>query len=193
MEETNVILCIKIVRNQEGLTLSQSHYIEKMIKRFNHYDCVRASTLFDFSTKLTTNNGDSILQLEFSRLIGCLMYAMICAIHDVAFAIRKLSRYTSNLCHMHWHEIRRVLNYFKITINYSISYYRYPSSKRIYMDVVKIIPQLMGGFLCLNVVQFLRDQRNKYASQIPPCLWNLWYQITNVVLDSIIGVEAPPW
>lgn len=31
MDEANVILGVKIVRDKEGITLSQSHYIEKIL------------------------------------------------------------------------------------------------------------------------------------------------------------------
>lgn len=49
--EANVILSIKIVRDQESIKLSQSHSIEKVLKKFNHYDCVPTSTTFDPSMK----------------------------------------------------------------------------------------------------------------------------------------------
>ncbi|GJY12545.1 hypothetical protein Tco_0381854 [Tanacetum coccineum] len=42
------------------------------------------------------NNGQAVSQLEYSRVIGCLLYAMTCIRPDIAFAIGKLSRYTSN-------------------------------------------------------------------------------------------------
>ncbi|GAA0181507.1 transmembrane signal receptor [Lithospermum erythrorhizon] len=35
----DVILGIKITRSSNGLTLSQSHYIENVLKKFNSYDC----------------------------------------------------------------------------------------------------------------------------------------------------------
>lgn len=38
--EAEVILGIKIIRNSEGITLSQSHYIlRKYFKKFNHFEC----------------------------------------------------------------------------------------------------------------------------------------------------------
>ncbi|GKE16168.1 hypothetical protein Tco_1423745, partial [Tanacetum coccineum] len=49
------------------------------------------------SEKLVPNNGQAVSQLEYSRVIGCLMYAMTCTRPDIAFAVGKLSRYTSNL------------------------------------------------------------------------------------------------
>ncbi|GKB39574.1 zinc finger, CCHC-type containing protein [Tanacetum coccineum] len=67
MGEANVILGIRIKHESNGITISQSHYIEK-----------------------------DVSQLDYSRVIGCLMYAMTCIRPDIAFALGKLSRYTSN-------------------------------------------------------------------------------------------------
>nr|GEZ30429.1 zinc finger, CCHC-type [Tanacetum cinerariifolium] len=46
----------------------------------------------DKSKKLMSNNGQAVSQLEYSRVIGCLMYAMTCTGHDIAFVVGKLSR-----------------------------------------------------------------------------------------------------
>ncbi|GJY29354.1 zinc finger, CCHC-type containing protein, partial [Tanacetum coccineum] len=45
------------------------------------------STPMDTSEKLMPNNGKTISQLEYSRVSGCLMYAMTCTRHDIAFAV----------------------------------------------------------------------------------------------------------
>ena len=39
MREADVILGVKIIRNNDGISLSQSHYIEKLLGRFNYKDC----------------------------------------------------------------------------------------------------------------------------------------------------------
>ncbi|GKG04224.1 hypothetical protein Tco_0314611, partial [Tanacetum coccineum] len=46
----------------------------------------------DTSEKLMPNNGHAISQLEYSRVIDCLMYAMTCTRPDIAFVVGKLSR-----------------------------------------------------------------------------------------------------
>nr|GEV83510.1 zinc finger, CCHC-type [Tanacetum cinerariifolium] len=53
------------------------------------------STPMDTSEKLMPNNGQAVSQLEYSRVIGCLMYVMTCTRPDIAFVVGKLSRYTS--------------------------------------------------------------------------------------------------
>ncbi|KAL5788667.1 hypothetical protein ACOSP7_005616 [Xanthoceras sorbifolium] len=56
---------------------------------------------------LSKNKGESISQLEYSRVIGSLMYLMSCTRPDIAYAVSKLSRYTSNPGADHWKSIVR--------------------------------------------------------------------------------------
>ncbi|GJX26545.1 zinc finger, CCHC-type containing protein [Tanacetum coccineum] len=96
MGEADVILGIRIKHKSNGITISLSHYIEKVLKKFNYFDCTPVSTPMDTSEKLMPNKGKVVSQLESSRMIGCFMYAMTCIRPDIAFAVGKLSRYTSN-------------------------------------------------------------------------------------------------
>jgi len=102
MGEADVILSIKIIRNNDGMRLSQSHYIEKVLGRFNYKDCSPMATPFDPTYKLTRNSGRPIAQLEYAQVIGCLMYAMTSVRLDIALTVGKLSRYTSNSSKFHW-------------------------------------------------------------------------------------------
>ncbi|GJZ42229.1 hypothetical protein Tco_0589115 [Tanacetum coccineum] len=56
----------------------------------------------DASEKLMPNNGQAISQLEYSRVLGCLMYAMTCKRPNASFVVGKLSRYNSNPSTQHW-------------------------------------------------------------------------------------------
>ncbi|GJS51917.1 zinc finger, CCHC-type containing protein [Tanacetum coccineum] len=96
IEEVDVILGIRIKHKSNGIAISQSHYIEKVLKKFNYFDCTLVSTHMDISEKLMPNNGQVVSQLECSKVIGCLMYTMTYTRPDIAFAVGKLSRYTSN-------------------------------------------------------------------------------------------------
>nr|GEY45985.1 zinc finger, CCHC-type [Tanacetum cinerariifolium] len=96
MGEEDVILGIRIKHERNGIAISQSHYVEKNLKKFNYFDCTLFSTLMDTCEKLMSNKGQVVSQLKYSRVIGCLMYAMTCTRLDIAFVVGKLSRYTSN-------------------------------------------------------------------------------------------------
>ncbi|GJY12266.1 zinc finger, CCHC-type containing protein [Tanacetum coccineum] len=102
--------------------------------KFNYFDCTSVSTPMDTSEKLVPNNGHVVSQLEYSRVIKCLMYAMTCTRPDIAFAVGKLSRYTSNHGTQHWQAIQRVLKYLTKTMDYSLTYTGYPSVLEGYID-----------------------------------------------------------
>ncbi|GJZ99874.1 zinc finger, CCHC-type containing protein [Tanacetum coccineum] len=96
MGEADVILSIRIRYESNGIAISRSHYIEKVLNKFNYFDCTPVSTPMNTSEKLMPNNGQDVSQLEYSRVIGCMMYGMTCTRPNIAFAVGKLSRYTSN-------------------------------------------------------------------------------------------------
>ena len=70
----DVILGIKIIRTDEGITLSQTHYAEKILDRFKHYSNGTAKTPVDPQLHLTKNSGEPVQQVEYARVIDSLMY-----------------------------------------------------------------------------------------------------------------------
>ena len=120
MGKANVILGINIIRSNDRIILSQSHYIENILKRFDMLECCPVSTPMDGSMKLLPHEGNPISQLSYSKMIGSLMYAMTSTRHDIAYAIRKISRYTSNPRPSHWMAIRRVLWYLEGTMSHGL-------------------------------------------------------------------------
>ncbi|GJR69606.1 zinc finger, CCHC-type containing protein [Tanacetum coccineum] len=90
--EAEVILGIRIKRGNNGISISQSRYIEKILTKFNFANCSPVYTPVDPTMKFRPNKGTPVSQLEYSRAIGCLMYAMISTRPDIAFAVGKLSR-----------------------------------------------------------------------------------------------------
>ncbi|GJU58578.1 zinc finger, CCHC-type containing protein [Tanacetum coccineum] len=134
MGEADVILGIRIKHESNRIAISQYHYIEKVLKKFNYFDCTLVSTHMDTSEKLMPNNGQAVSQLEYYRVIGCPIYAMTCTRSDIAFVVGKLSRYTSNPGTQHLQAIQRVLKYLKKTIDYSLTYIVYPLVLEGYTD-----------------------------------------------------------
>ncbi|CAH9115649.1 unnamed protein product [Cuscuta europaea] len=130
----DLILGIKIIRGPDGLTLSQSHYVDKILTKFNKDDYQEARTPLDKNTHLTKNRGECISQVEYARIIGSLMYLMSCTRPDIAFVVSKLSRYTSNPGDEHWKAIVRVLRYLRKTQNLGLHYGRYPAVLEGYSD-----------------------------------------------------------
>ncbi|GJU76433.1 zinc finger, CCHC-type containing protein [Tanacetum coccineum] len=67
MGEADVILGIRIKHDSNEIAICQSHYIEKVLKKFNYSDCTPVSTPIDTSENLMPNNGQAVSQLEYSR------------------------------------------------------------------------------------------------------------------------------
>ncbi|GJV47622.1 zinc finger, CCHC-type containing protein [Tanacetum coccineum] len=84
--------------------------------------------------KLKANTGKHVDQLEYSKAIGYLMYAMISTRPDIAYAVGRLSRFTSNPSRQHWKAITRMFKYLGGTMNYGLSYVRYSSVLEAYSD-----------------------------------------------------------
>ncbi|CAL1381406.1 unnamed protein product [Linum trigynum] len=75
--EAKFMLGIKITRTANGYSLDQYSYIEKILKKYNYFNCKPACTLYDASVKLFKNTGDSVRQSEYANIIGSLRYARI--------------------------------------------------------------------------------------------------------------------
>ncbi|KAL6312007.1 hypothetical protein AAG906_017660 [Vitis piasezkii] len=85
-------------------------------------DIIRvARTPVDVTLHLSKNKGESVSKVEYSRT-------------DIAYAVSKLSRYTSNPGAKHWQGIIRVLKYLRFTRDYGLHYTRYPAVLEGYSD-----------------------------------------------------------
>ena len=132
--QVDTILGIKMKRNSGGYVLNQSHYIEKVLNKFSHLNIKEVNTPFDPSIKLVKNDGRAIAQLEYANAIGSLMYVTQCTRPDIAFAVSKLSRFTSNPSVDHWKAIGRVFGYLKKTKNLGLYYSKFPAILEGYTD-----------------------------------------------------------
>ncbi|XP_071710976.1 secreted RxLR effector protein 161-like [Rutidosis leptorrhynchoides] len=132
--EANVILGIKITRSEKGISLDQSHYIEKILKKYNYFNCKPACTPFDLSVKLFKNTGDSVRQFDYVSIIGSLRYPTDCTRPDIAYVVGLLCRFTSRPGIEHWHAIERVMRYLKRTMNLGLHYNKFPTVLEGYSD-----------------------------------------------------------
>nr|GEV30256.1 zinc finger, CCHC-type [Tanacetum cinerariifolium] len=70
MGEADVMLVIKIKCENKGIIITQSHYIEKILKKFNREDCSSVSTLMDPIEKLKPNTDSSFISVWVFLLEG---------------------------------------------------------------------------------------------------------------------------
>nr|GEV31702.1 hypothetical protein [Tanacetum cinerariifolium] len=94
-------------------SLTDQNQVDKTKKflssRFSIKDMGEANVIL--VEKLKPNTGKPVDLLEYSRAIGCLMYAMISTRPDIAYDVGRLSRFTSNPSRQHWKAITRVFKF----------------------------------------------------------------------------------
>ena len=111
MDVIDVILWIKTFRTSNGLVLSQSYYVEKVLNKFSKEENSIVKTPKDISVYLFKNKSKGIDKLDYSWKIRSLIYVINCTRPDIAYLVNKLSRFTGNSRIDQWKTMRRVLRY----------------------------------------------------------------------------------
>ncbi|KAL8089895.1 hypothetical protein AgCh_039379 [Apium graveolens] len=127
MGEASVILGINLTQSIDGITLSQSHYIEKSIlEKYSYSNCRIASTPYDSKVALVKNSsGFPVSRLRYSQIIGSLQYLANVTRSDISYSVSNLARYTRCPNKTHWEAPDRVLRYLKGTISLGLHYRRF--------------------------------------------------------------------
>src|SRR4051812_41379160 len=67
----DIVLNIKLLRDDDGgITLLQSHYVDKILSRFGYSDCKSSPTPYDPSVLLRKNRGTVRGQLTYSKKLA---------------------------------------------------------------------------------------------------------------------------
>ena len=122
--EAAYILGIKIYRDRSRrlIGLSQSTYIDKVLKRFRMENAKKGLLPMSHGTVLgknqcpqSTDERVQMTTIPFASALGSIMYAMICTRPDVAFALSVSGRYQSNPGMGHWTAVKNILKYLNRT------------------------------------------------------------------------------
>ncbi|KAK8504798.1 hypothetical protein V6N12_063805 [Hibiscus sabdariffa] len=117
-------LGVKIYRDRSGrlLGLSQSTYIDKVLKRFSMEESKRGFLPMRHGISLskeicpsTPQERERMSQIPYALAIGSIMYAMICTRPDLSYALSMTSRYQANPGEGHWTTVKNILKYLRIT------------------------------------------------------------------------------
>ena len=100
--EASYILGIKIYRDRSRrlIGLSQSTYLDKILKKFNMYGSkkgflpmLQGKTLSKTQSPAMAEEREIMDKIPYASAIGSIMYVMLCTRPDVAHAISLTSRY----------------------------------------------------------------------------------------------------
>lgn len=119
MKDINVknkfkFLGLEIERQDKYIYISQKELIDKILKRFNMFDCKESYIPLPFSLKINLDDkNQDELNLPYRELIGSLMYLMLGSRPDLCFSITYFSQYQHNYTPTHWKYLKNVLKYLK--------------------------------------------------------------------------------
>ncbi|KAK8613675.1 hypothetical protein V6N13_101432 [Hibiscus sabdariffa] len=122
--EAAYILGVKIYRDRSRrlLGLSQSTYIDKVLKRFSMEESKRGFLPMRHGISLskemcpsTPQERERMSQIPYASAIGSIMYAMICTRPDLSYALSMTSRYQANPGECHWTSVKNILKYLRRT------------------------------------------------------------------------------
>ena len=110
LREASYILEMKFYRDRSKrlLGLSQSTYIDTMLKRFNIENSKKNYLLIGLGISLskkhcptTFEESEWMSRILYASVVGSIMYAMSCMRSDVAYSLSVMSSYQSNLDENH--------------------------------------------------------------------------------------------
>ncbi|KAK9028101.1 hypothetical protein V6N11_067915 [Hibiscus sabdariffa] len=122
--EAAYILGVKIYRDRSRrlLDLSQSTYIDKVLKRFSMEESKRGFLPMRHGISLskemcpsTPQERERMSQIPYASAIGSIMYAMICTRPDLSYALSMTSKYQANPGEGHWTIVKNILKYLRRT------------------------------------------------------------------------------
>ena len=122
--EASYIVGIKIYRDRSKrmLGLSQSRYIDLVLKRFSMDGSKRGylsmSQGIHLSKRMspkTSEERNRMSSIPYASAVGSIMYAMLCTRPDVAYALGIVSRFQADLGEDHWKAVKNILKYLRRT------------------------------------------------------------------------------
>jgi hypothetical protein len=114
------LLGIKVTRDHptNTLHLSQTSYIESIVRCFNFDDLKPVSTPLDSTMQFTKSQCPQTISdivrmknIPYCKGIGSLMYASVGMCPDIAFAVSNLAQFSENPGQVYWDAIKHVFHY----------------------------------------------------------------------------------
>ncbi|KAL0405849.1 UNVERIFIED_CONTAM: hypothetical protein Slati_3898800, partial [Sesamum latifolium] len=124
MGEASYILGIKIYRDRSRrmLGLTQSSYIEKVLKRFKMEHSKRGLLPMTHGIKLSKKQSPKtdeelkrMSNIPYASAVGSIQYLVQCTRPDVAYSLSVTSRYQACAREAHWGAVKSIFNYLKRT------------------------------------------------------------------------------
>ena len=122
--ELHYVLGMSVKRNHRSRTLSisQTKYLEGVLKRFSMENCKPVSTPLEQGRKFEPFSEDEepVDVQAYQMAIGCLTYVTTVSRPDLSAAVGVLSKFMSKPGTEHWQGVKRVMRYIQGTLKYGL-------------------------------------------------------------------------
>ena len=115
-------LGMRIIQHPNKIEIDQSDYLKKVLVKFGMQDSKTRSTPCEvnpaaFDTDISTKSST-----DYRRVVGSLIYAMVCSRPDLSWVVTKLSQSLSQPRKGDWIMIKHVLQYIRGSLNKKLVY-----------------------------------------------------------------------
>ena len=120
-------LSVEIDQNDDGISLCQGEYIQKVLRRFRMESCHNALSPMDLNVQLSNTICEDKPALDCNRylsMVGSPMYAVLGTRPDLLYCVTALSRYNSTPLQVLITTARRAVRYLKETSQHRLHYPR---------------------------------------------------------------------
>ena len=122
--ELHYVLGMSVKRNRRSRTLSisQTKYLEGVLKRLNMENCKPVSTPLEQGRKFEPLSEDEepVDVQAYQMAIGCLTYVATVSRLDLSAAVGVLSKFMSKPGTEHWQGVKRIMRYVQGTLKYGL-------------------------------------------------------------------------
>ena len=134
--ESSFVLGIEIHRDRRKgvLRLSQSAYLEKVLKKYGMHaskptpaPIVKGDSFGKFQCPKNQYEIFQMKAVPYASAVESLQYAQVCTCPDLVFVTRVLGRFQSNPGIEHWKMVKKALRYLKDTKGLMLTYRRFDS------------------------------------------------------------------
>ena len=122
-------LGIDIIRDREKgtIVLSQSNYVQDILKKFNMHESKEISTPMECAVDLSVApdkriDSEKLSKIPYQSAVGALIYLTQATRPDLAYAVSSVSRFNNCFTAAHWEAVKRIFRYLRKTQNYCLQY-----------------------------------------------------------------------
>jgi transposase InsO family protein len=125
------LLGVSIRRNEieRTISLSQTAYIDSILRRFNFTDCKALAMPMDPNSQLTKDQGPKTIvevarmkSVPYREAVGSLNWLAVATRPDISFAVGTLAQFMENPGEAHWEAAKRVFRYLQGTREWKLTY-----------------------------------------------------------------------